>query len=273
MKNFILLTFILLSTNLYGYTFQDAKQACERNESKKVLKIYDELLKDDNLKAKKELFRIYSWGKCGIQKDEEKGRMIRLEVANMGDRSAAMAVGGQYLLKDFKDLKKAYYWFTKYGDITDAKIQNEIATKYSILGYHDESLIWYLKSAKQSYKPSFYWLGKIYAYGLGNTLENPKKAIYWWEKGAELGDHSSMEKVADLYMQFDNEIKYVHWSEKAALRDASYKTQYWLGRYYFHDYNKYTDKKRAAYWIKKAHKNGSKDAKEFWDDNELWKYE
>ncbi len=191
----------------------------------------------------------------------------------MGDRSAAMAVGSQYLLKDSKDFKKAHYWFTKYGDITDARIQYEIATQYSLLGYHDESLVWYLKSAKQNYKDSFYWLGKIYDYGLGNTLKNLKKAIYWWEKGAELGDYSSMEKVADLYMQLDNEEKYVYWSEKAALRDASHRTQYWLGRYYFHDSSKYTDKKKAAYWIKKAHKNGSKDAKKFWDDNELWKYE
>ncbi len=60
MKNFILLTFILLSANLYGYTFQDAKQACTKKESSKVLKIYDELMKVDNYKAKKELFLIYS---------------------------------------------------------------------------------------------------------------------------------------------------------------------------------------------------------------------
>ncbi len=270
MKNFMLLTFIFLNVNLYGFTFQDAEEACTKNESKKVLKIYDELLKVDNLKAKEKLVGIYNWGSCGIPKNYLKARKLMIEIANTGDRTAAMAVGVEYLVQDdIKDLKKAHYWFTKDVDITDAKVQYEIATKYSLYGYHDESLTWYLKSARQNYKMSFYWLGKIYLYGLGNTLKNPRDAIYWWEKGANLGDYSCMEMVSKEYGYLGNKEKELYWLEKAAGRKSSYKTQYYVGEMYFDRDNK----KKAAYWIKEAHKNGSEDAKEFWDKNELWKYE
>ena len=32
------------------------------------------------------------------------------------------------------------------------------------------------------------------------------------------------------------------------------------------------DKQKAAYWCQKAHNNGSKKAKTFWEENELYKY-
>ena len=71
-------------------------------------------------------------------------------------------------------------------------------------------------------------------------LQNPNKAIYWYRKSAEQGYK---------------------------------KAQYSLGERYYHGYGVEQDRKSAAYWMKKSYENGNEMAKEFWDENELWKYE
>lgn len=270
----LLFTLLIVLNILQANTLNKAQKMCENNQAKEAIKIYTSLSDNGNDKATIELIKIYNWGKCGIKHNYTKAHFYLEILANKGNIEAADSLADNYMIGTgvTKNLEKAEYWLTKYRDISNAKDQYNIATKFSILGIHDKALKWYLMSAKQNYVESFYWLGKIYLLGSGSTLKDPKKALYWWEKGANLGDFACMEKTSDLYHRFGNEKKYVFWLEKAANKKSSYRTQYYLGLYYFDDESKYTDKKKASYWIEKAHKNGSEDAKIFWDKYELWKY-
>ena len=81
-------------------------------------------------------------------------------------------------------------------------------------------------------------LGNIYYYGEG-TLTDQKQAFYWYKKSAEQGNAEA---------------------------------QYNLGTLYFNGEGTLKDKKQTAFWIRKSYENGLEKAKEFWDDEELYKY-
>ena len=68
-----------------------------------------------------------------------------------------------------------------------------------------------------------------------------------------------------LYGQSFNDIK------KSAEQGFAV-AQYNLGLMYYNGEGTLTDKKQAAYLIKKSYENGLEVAKEFWNENELWKY-
>ena len=274
MRNIIVIVLIFLNISLYSNTLKKAQKLCENNESTKAIMIYKMLSNNGNTEATEELVKIYDWGKCKTKVNYKKSFFYLSILAKKGDKDAISAIATRYIIGNGikKDLDKAEYWLTKYNNISDAKIQYDIATQFSIFGAHDKALKWYLKSAKQNYIESFYWLGKIYFYGYGTTLKNPKEALFWWEKGANLGNYACMEETAEIYYNshygLANESKYFYWMEKAAMKKSSYKTQYYLALSYFDKNNK----NRAAYWAKEAYTNGCKDAKKFWDKEKLWQY-
>ena len=72
------------------------------------------------------------------------------------------------------------------------------------------------------------------------TLTDKKKAFYWFTQAAEQGDAQAQYKLGILY--------YVGEGTSA-------------------------DMKQAACWIKKAYENGFENAKDFWEEKELWQYE
>ena len=48
--------------------------------------------------------------------------------------------------------------------------------------------------------------------------------------------------------------------------------QYFVGLMYYFGYGVPVDYKKAANWIKLSNENGSKKAKSFWEEKELYKY-
>jgi hypothetical protein len=72
------------------------------------------------------------------------------------------------------------------------------------------------------------------------TLRDTKQSFYWCKKSAEQGDPTA---------------------------------QNWLGKLYFFGEGIAKNEKQSAYWIRKAYENGKSEAKIFWEENELWKYE
>ena len=94
------------------------------------------------------------------------------------------------------------------------------------------------ESAEQGDAEAQFNLGIMYYTGEG-TLTDKKQAFYWYKKSAEQGDAEA---------------------------------QYNLGGMYNFGEGTLTDKKQAAFWIRKSYKNGLEEAKEFWDDKELYKY-
>ena len=274
-KNYLL--YVIFSIMLQAYTLDEAQELCRKNQGENAIKIYTVLSNNGDDNATKKLIHILGVGECGVHPDSKKQTYFIKKLAKKGDAWAAHVLGSRYLdgVGIEKNSEKAVYWLTKDRDASSAEVQYDVANEFSMIGMDDEALKWYLMSAKQNYVRSFYWIGATYLYGRGSTLQDPRKALFWWGKAANLGDTECMEKVAYLYKSryLRNEEKYVFWLEKRAEHDK-YKgnAQYELGLYYFDDNSKYKNKKRAAYWIEKAHKNGSKDAKEFWNKNELWRY-
>ncbi len=45
-----------------------------------------------------------------------------------------------------------------------------------------------------------------------------------------------------------------------------------LGIQYYFGKGTLIDKKQSAYWVRKSYENGNEDAKNIWEELELWKY-
>lgn len=104
-----------------------------------------------------------------------------------------------------------------------------------------------------------------------SSLQKNLKLI---KKKAEQGNSEAQFSLGLMYDNGDGVItdkkQAVYWYTKAS--EQNVMAQYLLGIMYYSGDGVLTDKKQAAYWIKKAYENGLEIAKEFWDENELWKY-
>lgn len=99
-----------------------------------------------------------------------------------------------------------------------------------------------------SFKPK-YFIGRTYLMlGLINKkLKNEKETFKWYKK------------AIDLY-------------EKSA-KQGSTRAQFNLGVMYYYGKGINKNFNKSALLIKKSYTNGYERAKNFWEENELWKYE
>lgn len=104
---------------------------------------------------------------------------------------------------------------------------------------YERALYWYRKSAEQDYDYAQFILAFKYYNGEGMPADTAQ-AFYWYKKSAEQGNESAQFQLALFYV----------------LGEAVPG-----------------DMKQAAYWMRKAYDNGHPDAKKWWDELELWKYE
>ena len=126
-----------------------------------------------------------------------------------------------------------------------AKNQEDIESQYAaglalwLSHDYEEAFQCFKRLAEQGHAGAQYSLGMRYYLGEG-TLTDKKKAFYWFTQAAEQGDAQAQYKLGILY--------YVGEGTSA-------------------------DMKQAACWIKKAYENGFENAKDFWEEKELWQYE
>ena len=128
---------------------------------------------------------------------------------------------------------------------SSAKNQEDIESQYAaglalwLSHDYEEVFKCFKRLAEQGHAGAQYSLGMRYYLGEG-TLTDKKKAFYWFTQAAEQGDAQAQYKLGILY--------YVGEGTSA-------------------------DMKQAACWIKKAYENGFENAKDFWEEKELWQYE
>ena len=128
---------------------------------------------------------------------------------------------------------------------SSAKNQEDIESQYAaglalwLSHDYEEAFKCFKRLAEQGHAGAQYSLGMRYYLGEG-TLTDKKKAFYWFTQAAEQGDAQAQYKLGILY--------YVGEGTSA-------------------------DMKQAACWIKKAYENGFENAKDFWEEKELWRYE
>ena len=103
---------------------------------------------------------------------------------------------------------------------------------------YQEAFKWYKKAAELGDAVAMGWLGFMYSEGKG-TLRDDKEAFKWFKKAAELGNADVM---------------------------------HLLGLMYFQGIGIPKNPQQAKYWIKKSYDAGNKNAQDFWNKHELWKY-
>ena len=131
------------------------------------------------------LARMYDYG-YGVSKDSEKAEELYLKSAGMGYALAQFYLGDYY--DAGMDYNKAIEWFTKAGE--------------------------------QGYAKAYFRLGDIFYRGRIDITKDMEKALYYYEKGANLGDAQSQYIMGNYYLHNSkDEKKYeiaLKWYEKAS---------------------------------------------------------
>ena len=136
---------------------------------------------------------------------------------------------------------------------------------------YKKAFYYFEKMAIKDYPMAQSRLGRMYGYGKG-VKKDLTKAIYWTTKAAENELPYDQFILGKHYKHKKEYKKAFVWFLKSAEQDFP-NGQYAVGYHYFMGRGVLSDKKKSAYWIKKAYNNGSTEAKDFWENNELWKYE
>ena len=139
---------------------------------------------------------------------------------------------------------------------------------------YQEAFKWYKKAAELGDAVAMGWLGLMYSEGKG-TLRDDKEAFKWFKKAAELGNAKAMGMLGGMYFRGAGTLKdykeAFKWCKKSAeLGNAD--VMHLLGLMYFQGIGIPKNPQQAKYWIKKSYDAGNKNAQDFWNKHELWKY-
>lgn len=138
--------------------------------------------------------------------------------------------------------------------------------------------ITYLKSAaRQGNIRAQYELADLYYQGKA-FKKDYTKAFYWLEKAANQNMNFKnirfiMAKMHIMGLGIDQDIEtgLKYYRELAIIGDG--KAQLALAKFYNQKGHKYTNREKAAYWMRKSYNSGNKYAKRLWNNLSLWKYE
>lgn len=106
---------------------------------------------------------------------------------------------------DATQQKKLLKWFETYSVKTNddemmAVIANIYINKETASGNdYRAGLDWAMKSADKGNRVGCFWVGFVYAKGLGDIKQNDTKAFTWMLKAAQKGDKDAMKMVGSFY--------------------------------------------------------------------------
>ena len=260
------------------------------NDGEKAIYWYSKAIEHGKPESFYNLGLIYYSGNGGNEsvKDDEKALIWIKKAAEAGYAPAQSDLGDIYYYGKIalENDEKAFYWYNK---------ANENGSRLSTLGemyYHGRGTSQSYTKAYEMFKKAYdryppddrtfndatacYYLGLMYYYG--NYVEKDlRKAFLLIEQGAMIGNSKARGMLGYLHYYgdgtlIDKKLAFT-WLKLGANSGINKQAQYLLGIMYFYGEANPVDKKSAAYWMKKAFENGSSDAKEFWDKNEMWKIE
>ena len=197
-----------------------------------------------------------------------------------GNYEAQFEIGHRYY--ENRNYKKAEKWLKKAVDREQEPIYGQkrlYAQIYSMLIYAEQEKYEQLfdLSKKLAHKGNPYaqfFIGNIYAQGIGDVPINPEEAIKWWKKAAEQGNEEAQHNLGVLYekgwvmykrgwkvVPDKDYTKSVQWYTKAAEQGNMY-SQYNLGLMLMHEKGKgiHININEIIKWWKEAAKQGSKRA-------------
>ena len=206
---------------------------------------------------------------------------LNKKLAEQGDPDAQKQLGTLYFLGEGTSInkEKAFYWFKKCAEQGKPFVQYLLAEMYfkgeGTLRDTKQAFYWSNKGAEQGDPDAQSLLGKLYFSGEGTSI-NIEKAFYWFKKSAEQGEREGQFFLGGAYFfgygTLINKKEAFYWFKKSA-EQGHPDAQYWIGQFYFSGEGTAKSEKQSAYWIRKAYENGKSEAKIFWEENELWKYE
>ncbi len=151
----------------------------------------------------------YQYG-LGTEPDGEKA-MDYYRAAADKDCPVGMHYVGKLYEKGYGNVKvdydKAYEWYKKAADLNYNTSMCSIGNMYykGIYGAKDDhpdynlARQWFDDAMKNGYVSANYYLGLMYEMGYGAD-EDYDKALEYFEKGAEFGDHYSMFEIGNMYL-------------------------------------------------------------------------
>ncbi|MBQ6827314.1 MAG: SEL1-like repeat protein, partial [Thermoguttaceae bacterium] len=210
--------------------------AGEKNVPKAV-EYFERAAKAGILDAWHALARIYWNGDEGVKKDALKTFRYLQEGADLGSWDAMCDLGVAYAegLLGEKDPEKAMETWQKAAELGSGKAMYYIAQVYRDKEEYEEAAKWYQKGAEAGYADAMFALAMAYfkgegvpqdnkkceeyllkaaelghlnsivnlghAYSLIEELKDLKKAVFWYQKAADLGSAEGYYKLADFYLE------------------------------------------------------------------------
>ncbi|RED48797.1 tetratricopeptide repeat protein [Seonamhaeicola aphaedonensis] len=226
------------------------------------------------------LAKIYHNGRY-TAKNHEDALHWYTKSAEQGNADAQLALGWMHYYGEgvYQDKEKALKLFNKSANKDNYEAQNALGQIYYrgevVQKDYNKAFYWFDKSASHGYYLGENNLGLMYQYGHG-TLTDKKKAIYWYRKSANKGCKIAQHNLATMYYNgdgilIDKEKAFELFKYNAERNYMA--SQFNLGLMYFRGEGTEVNKSLSAHWIRKAYENGNKEAKNFWEEFELWKYD
>ncbi len=193
------------------------------------------------------------------------------KAVEQGSSAAAFNVALKYKKGGFgikQDYIQAIKWFTKAAELGDTDAPYSISSIYEIGGYGikqntTEAIKWYQKAIEQKAKKltpaELFEKGKDSLFS-GNS--NILRANVWFEKFVATGEPNAYSKIAKVLFY----SQYIKYSEKwitKGIKKGEAESMYLMANLYYTGINgiKQKSRKKGKYWMKKAAKNGYKEAR------------
>ncbi|WP_339697430.1 tetratricopeptide repeat protein [uncultured Roseivirga sp.] len=173
--------------------------------------------------------------------------------------------------------QKALYWIKESANSGYSEACLELGRFYSkgdiVTQDYYQAFDWFKKSSEYGSVEGHYQLGICYQLGEG-TLINPNKAFENFLVAAKMGYDKAAYNVGIYYYRglLGNKSysSALEWFQKSS--DSFPDAKYMLGVMTFYGHGTNESKSKAASLIKQSYEEGYLKAKEFWDENELWRY-
>ena len=178
-------------------TVKEAQHAYDTGNYEEAFIIIEPLAKLNHPDAQYLLGQMYELGR-GVKQDTEQAITLFTAAASQG-YAAAEAKLGQMHLDSKQDYTSAMSWFQKAADhgyaLAYGAIGDLYAKGYGVDKSPDKAIDFYTKAASGGDAESCFKLGELYE---KESQPDMKQALFWYKKGAELGNKACQDALKRL---------------------------------------------------------------------------
>lgn len=182
------------------------------------LKLLKEAANEGSEEAKCDMARCFLHGMLNVEKDEEKGKKMLVELVEKTDCPYVLSAYARELLHGWifeKDPEKALYILDKVKDKKNRYYCRAMGEIY-MLGTdkvdidYKKALSFFEKAYEKGSGYSAYIIGLLYLKGQGSITKDIDKGIDWFKKGIERNDSYCMQSMGEIYLSEDSLLASTH---------------------------------------------------------------